>query len=73
VASALAPRGEPIGTFDTLVAAHALACGVTLVANSTKHVRRVERPSAHHLYWCTGPTSTSISRWSRSRIRRGTR
>ena len=41
VASALAKRGEPIGTFDTLIAAHALSCGVTLVTNNTKHFQRV--------------------------------
>jgi tRNA(fMet)-specific endonuclease VapC len=41
VASALARRGEPIGTFDTLIAAHALSCGLTLVTNNTKHFRRV--------------------------------
>lgn len=41
VAAALAKRGEPIGTFDTLIAAHALSCGVTLVTNNTKHFRRV--------------------------------
>src|SRR3989304_2441575 len=37
VASALARRGEPIGTFDTLIAAHALSCDLTLVTNNTKH------------------------------------
>ena len=41
VAAALARKGEPIGTFDTLIAAHALSCGVTLVTNNTKHFRRV--------------------------------
>jgi len=41
VASALAKRGEPIGTFDTLIAAHALTCGLVLVTNNTKHFRRV--------------------------------
>jgi tRNA(fMet)-specific endonuclease VapC len=41
VALALARRGEPIGTFDTLIAAHAVACGVTLVTNNTRHFRRV--------------------------------
>jgi tRNA(fMet)-specific endonuclease VapC len=41
VAAALARRGEPIGTFDTLIAAHALACGTTLVTNNTKHFQRV--------------------------------
>ena len=41
VALALAKRGEPIGTFDTLIAAHALSRGVTLVTNNTKHFQRV--------------------------------
>jgi tRNA(fMet)-specific endonuclease VapC len=41
VASALARRGEPIGTFDTLIAAHALSSDLTLVTNNTKHFRRV--------------------------------
>jgi len=41
VARALAKRGEPIGTFDTLIAAHAQSLGLTLVTNNTKHFRRV--------------------------------
>ena len=41
VAAQLARKGEPIGTFDTLIAAHALACGVTLISNNTKHFQRV--------------------------------
>ena len=41
VAAALPKRGEPIGTFDTLIAAHALALGVTLVTNNARHFRRV--------------------------------
>lgn len=41
VSNALARRGEPIGTFDTLIAAHALSCGLTLVTNNTKHYQRV--------------------------------
>jgi tRNA(fMet)-specific endonuclease VapC len=41
VAHALARRGEPIGTFDTLIAAHALSRGVTLVTSNTKHFQRV--------------------------------
>lgn len=31
VFNALARRGEPIGTFDTLIAAHALSLGLTFV------------------------------------------
>src|SRR2546422_3823048 len=41
VAAALARRGQPIGTFDTLVAAHALSLGLTFVTNNTRHFRRV--------------------------------
>jgi tRNA(fMet)-specific endonuclease VapC len=41
VASALARRGEPIGTFDTLIAAHALSLSLVLVTNNTKHFQRV--------------------------------
>jgi tRNA(fMet)-specific endonuclease VapC len=41
VANALARRGEPIGTFDTLIAAHALSSGLTLVTNNTRHFNRV--------------------------------
>jgi tRNA(fMet)-specific endonuclease VapC len=41
VAAALARRGEPIGTFDTLIAAHALSLRLTFVTNNTQHFRRV--------------------------------
>jgi tRNA(fMet)-specific endonuclease VapC len=41
VATALAKRGEPIGTFDTLIAAHAVSLGLTLVTNNAKHFRRI--------------------------------
>jgi tRNA(fMet)-specific endonuclease VapC len=41
VAASLARRGEPIGTFDTLMAAHALSLGVTFVTNNPKHFKRV--------------------------------
>ena len=41
VASALTRRGEPIGTFDTLMAAHALSLGLTFVTNNAKHFQRV--------------------------------
>jgi len=42
VATALARRGAPIGQFDTLIAAHALATGRTLVTNNIKHFGRVQ-------------------------------
>ena len=41
VAVALARRGEPIGTFDTLMAAHALSLRLTFVTNNTAHFGRV--------------------------------
>jgi tRNA(fMet)-specific endonuclease VapC len=41
VATALARRGTPIGTFDTLVAAHALSLNLTLVTSNTEHFARV--------------------------------
>ncbi|HLA78829.1 MAG TPA: type II toxin-antitoxin system VapC family toxin [Vicinamibacteria bacterium] len=41
VAATLARRGEPIGAFDTLMAAHALSLGLTVVTNNTKHFSRV--------------------------------
>ena len=44
LASKLAKRGTPIGEFDTLIAAHALALKVTLVANNTRHFARIQGP-----------------------------
>jgi tRNA(fMet)-specific endonuclease VapC len=41
VATSLARRGTPIGTLDTLMAAHALALGLTLVTNNSQHFSRV--------------------------------
>ncbi|MBI2526904.1 MAG: type II toxin-antitoxin system VapC family toxin [Candidatus Rokubacteria bacterium] len=41
VAASLARRGEPIGTFDTLIASHALSLGLTFVTNNSKHFGRV--------------------------------
>ena len=41
VAAALARRGAPIGTFDTLIAAHALSLRLTFVTNNTHHFKRV--------------------------------
>ncbi len=37
----LRSRGTPIGVLDTMIAAHALALGRTLVTNNTKHFARV--------------------------------
>lgn len=41
VASALASKGTPIGTLDTMIAAHALHLGLTLVTHNQKHFRHV--------------------------------
>ena len=41
VAAGLSTRGQPIGLYDTLVAAQALALGLTLVTNNTRHFSRV--------------------------------
>jgi len=41
VATVLAGQGTPIGEFDTLIAAHALAVRRTLVTNNIKHFARV--------------------------------
>jgi tRNA(fMet)-specific endonuclease VapC len=41
IAVALARRGESIGTFDTLIAAHALSLRLTFVTNNTQHFSRV--------------------------------
>jgi tRNA(fMet)-specific endonuclease VapC len=41
VATSLARRGTPIGSFDTLMAAHALSLGLTFVTNNTHHFSRI--------------------------------
>jgi tRNA(fMet)-specific endonuclease VapC len=41
VAAALRRGGTPIGGFDTLIAAHALVTGATLVTANAKHFGRV--------------------------------
>jgi tRNA(fMet)-specific endonuclease VapC len=41
VATTLSRQGTPIGEFDTLIAAHALAVRMTLVTNNTRHFARV--------------------------------
>ena len=37
----LAAQGTPIGPYDSLIAAHAQALGVTLVTNNTREFARV--------------------------------
>ncbi len=41
VRAELEQKGTPIGAFDMLIAAHALALGLTLVTNNTREFRRV--------------------------------
>lgn len=41
IAATLREQGSPIGNFDVLIAAHALALGVMLVTNNVKHFTRV--------------------------------
>lgn len=41
IAAKLADGGVPIGEADTLIAAHALTLGLTLVTNNEKHFKRV--------------------------------
>jgi len=41
LASRLANRGTPIGQFDALIAAHAVALGISLVTNNVQHFARV--------------------------------
>jgi tRNA(fMet)-specific endonuclease VapC len=37
----LSRKGRPIGPLDTLIAAHALSLGVTLITSNIKEFRRV--------------------------------
>jgi tRNA(fMet)-specific endonuclease VapC len=41
ICAALQAKGSPIGTFDTLIAAHAMSLNLTLVTNNTKHFKQV--------------------------------
>ncbi len=40
--SHLEKSGQPIGNMDLMIAAHALALGVTLVTNNQKHFNRID-------------------------------
>ena len=42
LASKLVAKGRPIGQYDTLIAAHAVTLGATLVTNNQKHFGQVE-------------------------------
>ena len=50
IASELARRGTPIGAFDVLIAAHALAIGATLVTNNVRHFSRVRGLSVENWF-----------------------
>jgi tRNA(fMet)-specific endonuclease VapC len=41
VCAGLQSKGTPIGTLDTLIAAHALSLKLILVTNNTKHFKQV--------------------------------
>ncbi|HEX2674967.1 MAG TPA: PIN domain-containing protein [Polyangiaceae bacterium] len=41
VCAALQVKGTPIGTLDTLIAAHAMSLNLTLVTNNAKHFKQV--------------------------------
>jgi len=43
VRAALEKQGTPIGPLDTMIAAHALSLGVTLVTNNTREFERVAK------------------------------
>lgn len=45
----LEAKGTPIGPLDTMIAAHALALGVTLVSNNLREFKRV--PALHLENW----------------------
>ncbi len=40
----LISSGQPIGEFDTMIAAHALSVGAVLVSNNTRHFQRIAAP-----------------------------
>jgi len=42
LAGKLVAKGRPIGSYDTLIAVHALTLRVTLVTNNEKHFKQVE-------------------------------
>lgn len=48
-------QGTPIGANDTLIAAHALSLGATLVTNNTKHFGRV--PGLDRVNWAAAGES----------------
>lgn len=57
LAAALAERGTPIGAFDTMIAAHAIAKKLVLVTNNAKHFRKV--PGLKLENWVSSPPDSS--------------
>jgi tRNA(fMet)-specific endonuclease VapC len=51
IGNLLAERGTPIGEFDVLIAAHAVALRCTLVSNNVRHFARVPGLSVEN--WAT--------------------
>lgn len=37
-------RGQPIGEFDMMIAAHSLSASAILVTNNTRHFERIQAP-----------------------------
>ncbi len=56
--------GTPIGELDTLIAAHALAEGLTLVTHNTRHFDQV--PELHLEDWMVEPTAPAKTRRRRA-------
>jgi tRNA(fMet)-specific endonuclease VapC len=50
IASALAGEGTPIGEFDVMIAATAIAAQATLVTNNVKHFKRVRNLRVENWY-----------------------
>lgn len=53
VRSALENQGIPIGALDTMIGAHALSLGATLVSNNTREFNRIAGLSV--VDWIAGP------------------
>lgn len=58
LASHLAGSGTPIGQLDTLIAAHAVSLGATLVTNNMKHFCRIQGLKVEN--WRNLFSSTSV-------------
>jgi tRNA(fMet)-specific endonuclease VapC len=61
-------RGQPIGAFDTQIAAHALTLGATLVTNNTREFERVAGLKLEN--WIEPLLSEPIAAYQAARITR---